>query len=353
MSDQITEVSPISTLQSLRERVESITASNPDGAISVNLQKLSKLLKHAETEPNTRDIPSLLADVRSQIHAAEVSNRIINGEVPDPIRAWPETIQRAFLIARLKIDEAKQLLMLDDQKISSDYAICLSGAVGRFEAVSDSDLDYVLVFRDSALQKNFDAFISNINQKLYFSGLRPCDTYSCAWSLETLANPQNKFERYAIFTLLDSILLGGDQDFYNEIVGRIEKGLGEHAVNVDARSQAAKTLGWYIRREGWIDELDRGSTVNRMTRLVQLFITILSLKHLGIRETRATRPTWLRLDRVSDYLPLDQAGNARALWVRMLEMKETLGRIVLEDMAPAEKLLTKELWVFCQENYQI
>ena len=252
----------------------------------------------------------------------------------DEIESFPEVVKRSLRrAARL---QEKFGGLLEESKISlpERSCVCLSGSVSRLESVEDSDIDYVLIWNDGyANNGNLDGendqdrlrareAVSRVNSMLASKELRPCDSFSCDKALSDLISTENLFSRYSILTLIDSTFAMGSEEAYYHSLKKIEEKLGEYAINVSAETQVTRTLLWYIQREGWMDQLHYGTSVNRFSRLIQLFATILSINQFGIDETRKTKTTWLRIEKLEPYVAIDTVDCLKKLWVRSLELKE-------------------------------
>jgi hypothetical protein len=249
---------------------------------------------------------------------------------PAPIkRSYERALSLQWRFVDL-LNEAKVLL-------PERSSICLSGSVSRLESVKDSDIDYVLIWDDFTDQRSLDSIsvggisprreiarrsVSRVNLSLAENDLRPCESFSCEKPVSELVSTENLFSRYSILTLIDSTFVAGDRDFYLESLDTIKSRLEEYAIGISADVQVIRTLIWYIEREGWIDQLHYGTSVNRFSRLIQLFATIFSIHHLGIEATRSTKTTWLRLRNLESHLSDDTLECLERLWIKSVELKE-------------------------------
>ena len=220
--------------------------------------------------------------------------------------------------------------IIDESSIElpEESCICLSGSVSRLECVNDSDIDYVLIWNDfSTEQRKRDNqkavnTIKRINHTLARNRLRPCDSFSSHKPLTDLVSTESLFSRYSIISLVDSSPVIGTESAYHDFLKLIRKHLSEYAIGISADYQVMRTLAWYIAREGWMDQLHFGTSVNRFSRLIQLFTTILSINQFGIESTRQTKTTWIRIERLEPYTPPEITGCLKKLWIKSLEMKE-------------------------------
>jgi hypothetical protein len=236
-------------------------------------------------------------------------------------------LQRAFgkIIADSKIDLPKEA------------CICLSGSVSRLECVKDSDIDYVLIWNDLGNDQSGDTrtkrnkairTVNDINRNLAKNALRPCDSFSSQRPLSELIKTENLFSRYSIISLVDSSPVIGSESAYQDFLRIIRRRLSDYAIGISAEYQVMRALTWYIAREGWMDQLHYGTSVNRFSRLIQLFTTILSINEFGIESTRQTKTTWVRIERLEPYLPKEMIECLKKLWIKALELKEN------RDVAP-------------------
>jgi len=245
---------------------------------------------------------------------------------------FPAVVKRCYDRASKLQSKFSELISELDLDLPKESCICLSGSVSRLESVQDSDIDYVLIWNDLSPHKNNDDLegdrakakyaVQKINLTLAKNALRPCDSFSSFKSLSELTMTENLFSRYSIISLIDSSFIGGDKQTYTNVLAQIEKKLGDYAIGITPEIQVMRTLLWYISREGWIDQLHLGTSVNRFSRLIQLFATILSINQFGIDSTRATKTTWIRIKRLEPYLPKDTTACLKTLWTKALELKE-------------------------------
>lgn len=94
-----------------------------------------------------------------------------------------------------------------------------------------------------------------------------------------------------------------------------------------------------------MDQLHYGTSVNRFSRLIQLFTTILSINQFGIESTRQTKTTWIRIERLEPFLGGHESDCLRKLWLRALELKEDRGeRPMLSDSGFTGVSNLVEIW---------
>jgi hypothetical protein len=244
---------------------------------------------------------------------------------------FPEVVKRCY--DRAIVLQRFFGKIIADSKIELPQAacICLSGSVSRLECVEDSDIDYVLMWND--LGESLDnkengsknraiRTIRDINRNLVRNALRPCDSFSAHKPLSELIKTENLFSRYSIISLVDSSPVIGSESAYEDFLKIIRRHLSEYAIGISAEYQVMRALTWYIGREGWMDQLHYGTSVNRFSRLIQLFTTILSINEFGIESTRQTKTTWIRIEGLEPYLPSDMTDCLKKLWLKALELKE-------------------------------
>jgi hypothetical protein len=219
---------------------------------------------------------------------------------------------------------------------NDDACICICGSVSRLECVKDSDVDYVLIWNDldgppspstsnSKYRENRRKAIQavrEINRGLVENALRPCNSFSSQRPLSELIKTENLFSRYSIISLVDSSPVTGSESSYGDSLKIIRDELSRYAIGISADHQVIRALRWYVEREGWMDQLHYGTSVNRFSRLIQLFTTILSINEFGIEDTRETKTTWLRIERLEPFLPRDLKSSLEKLWIKALELKE-------------------------------
>ena len=258
------------------------------------------------------------------------SELIINEATKKESELFPDVVKRCY--ERALVLQRKFGKIISEGKINTpeESCICLSGSVSRLECVKDSDIDYVLIWNDlSGLSSDIDEnrekavrAVKDINQRVASASLRPCDSFSCLRPLSELISTENLFSRYSIISLVDSTPVIGSENAYTDFLKLIRNNLNTYAIGINAEHQVMRTLTWYIQREGWIDQLHYGTSVNRFSRLIQLFTTILSIDRFGIDSTRQTRTTWIRIERLEPYLPKDTTDCLKKLWLQSLELKE-------------------------------
>lgn len=245
---------------------------------------------------------------------------------------FPEVVKRCYDRAIVLQRVFGQIIAKSNIDLPEESCICLSGSVSRLECVKDSDIDYVLVWND--LEESLDnktnkkkavSTIKDINRNLAKNALRPCDSFSAHKPLSELIKTENLFSRYSIISLVDSSPVIGSESAYEDFLKLIRKHLSEYAIGIRAEHQVMRALTWYIAREGWMDQLHYGTSVNRFSRLIQLFTTILSINEFGIESTRQTKTTWIRIERLEPYLPSDMIETLKKLWLKALELKENRG----------------------------
>jgi hypothetical protein len=252
--------------------------------------------------------------------------------------SFPEVVKRCYERSIALSIRFRELIEKSKIKLPRESCLCLNGSTSRLESVPDSDVDYVLIWNDSfaTVQQNSQGYpgaklqaritVDKINSILSSNGVRPCDSFSCDKSLSELVTTENLFSRYSILTLIDSSLLAGDELMYSYFLDRIEKNLNDYAIGIRADKLVIRTLVWYIQREGWIDQLQMGTSVNRFSRLIQLFVTILSIDQFGIKRTRETKTTWLRIENLRQSLHSSKLDCLKKLWLKALLLKEDRAR---------------------------
>ncbi|MHB8567291.1 MAG: hypothetical protein ACYC7D_13305 [Nitrososphaerales archaeon] len=246
--------------------------------------------------------------------------------------ACPSVVKRGYDRARLIQGNFIKSIEESNAILPKRSCICINGSVSRLESVQDSDLDYVLIWDDISTKTSArvigarsEMAIDKINSALAKNIMRPCDSFSCHRPISDLLSTENMFSRYCILTLVDSTFIAGDGEAYSRFLELIKKRLGEYAIGIDAETEVIRTLVWYIQREGWIDQLHFGTSVNRFSRLIQLFATILSINEFGIDSTRTTKTTWARILKLEPFVSADTSECLTTLWVRALSLKENRG----------------------------
>lgn len=256
------------------------------------------------------------------------SESILNESVVKETELFPDVVKRCYERALNLQRRFSDIISEYGMGAPEESCICLSGSVSRLECVKDSDIDYVLVWNDlsgAPFSENKDKAlrtIKSINQKLAENSLRPCDSFSCHRPLSELISTENLFSRYSIISLVDSTAVIGSESAYSDFLKLIRKNLSDYAIGISAEHQTMRALTWYIQREGWMDQLFYGTSVNRFSRLIQLFTTILSINQFGLDSTRQTKTTWIRIERLEPYLSLEMTECLKRLWLRSLELKE-------------------------------
>ena len=264
---------------------------------------------------------------------------------------FPPVVRRGYERARLIQGRFLKSILESKVELPAQSCICISGSVSRLESVRDSDIDYVLIWSDhdsaltqEGLVKSGDA-IDRINSTLTEDLMRPCESFSCQRPISDLISTENLFSRYCILTLIDSTFMLGDQFAYNKFLALIKDRLENYAIGISARTLVVRTLVWYIQREGWIDQLQYGTSVNRFSRLIQLFTTILSINQFGIGSTRTTKTTWVRIEKLEPFLHRDITDCLKRMWIRALELKEMRSeRPMLKDSGFVAVSKLMELW---------
>jgi predicted nucleotidyltransferase len=249
---------------------------------------------------------------------------------------FPDVVKRCYDRALTLQRVFGKIIAESSIELPQEGCICLSGSVSRLECVKDSDIDYVLIWNDlensAEHRKNSKAkairTIRDINRDLSKNALRPCDSFSAHKPLSELIRTENLFSRYSIISLVDSSPVIGSESSYEDHLKIIRSHLSEYAIGISAEHQVMRALSWYVQREGWMDQLHYGTSINRFSRLIQLFTTILSINEFGIESTRQTKTTWIRIERLEPYLPNDMANCLKKLWIKALELKEK------RDVAP-------------------
>jgi hypothetical protein len=246
---------------------------------------------------------------------------------------YPDVVRRCYDRALILQRVFGRIISESKIELPEEACICLSGSVSRLECVKDSDIDYVLIWNDlnahkTANELKADETVRNINSNLAKSLLRPCDSFSAHKPLSELVKTENLFSRYSIITLVDSSPVIGSESAYEDSLKIIRRHLSEYAIGISAEFQVMRTLAWYISREGWMDQLHYGTSVNRFSRLIQLFTTILAINEFGIESTRLTKTTWVRIERLEPYLPHELSSCLKKLWIKALQLKEN------RDVAP-------------------
>ncbi|MGI0092088.1 MAG: DUF294 nucleotidyltransferase-like domain-containing protein [Nitrososphaerales archaeon] len=254
----------------------------------------------------------------------------------EQINRFPEIVRRSYERGLLLQRKFSEMILSARVDLPERSCICLSGSASRLESVEDSDIDYVLLWdeRSSMEKERLKArtAVAKINNQLASNSLRPCDSFSCDWALGELLSTENLFSRYSILTLLDSTFMAGNQESYEESLNAIKFSLADYAIGISAETQVIRSLVWYIQREGWIDQLRFGTSVNRFSRLIQLFATIFSINQFGIDSTRDTKTTWTRIEKLEPHLPCETTSCLKKLWLRALELKENRAlRPMLQD----------------------
>ncbi|HZW57329.1 MAG TPA: DUF294 nucleotidyltransferase-like domain-containing protein [Nitrososphaerales archaeon] len=240
---------------------------------------------------------------------------------------FPAVVKRSYERARITQRKFSLAISRSGALLPESSCVCINGSVSRLESVQDSDIDFVLIWND-ALAGNNDKSrsieaIEKINRSMIGVDLRPCNSFSCQQPISDILCTENLFSRYSILTLVDSSFVAGDPVAYTDTLDEIRRKLDEYAIGLSADMQVIRALMWYIQREGWIDQLHFGTSVNRFSRLIQLFTTILSVHQFGIDETRSTKPTWMRIGRLEPHLNNDVTECLKRLWIKALEFKET------------------------------
>jgi predicted nucleotidyltransferase len=231
----------------------------------------------------------------------------------------------------------QEVLARSTIELPAESCICLNGSTSRLESVPDSDIDYVLVWNDLSpnlsteqeyekRRREVRIAVDKINSILAENSVRPCDSFSCAKGLSELISTENLFSRYSILTLVDSSLVAGDEASYETFLERMEINLADYAIGISAEKEVIRALVWYIQREGWIDQLQRGTSVNRFSRLIQLFVAILFINYFGLKATRETKTTWLRIVKLQPFVQASNIECLKKLWIRALELKENRAR---------------------------
>jgi hypothetical protein len=248
---------------------------------------------------------------------------------------FPAVVKRCYDRALVLQRVFGKIISKSNIQLPEEACICLSGSVSRLECVKDSDIDYVLMWNDLSKVSDSksnggkaDKTIKNINLSLVKNSLRPCDSFSSHRPLSELIKTENLFSRYSIISLVDSSPVIGSESAYEDFLKIIRRHLSEYAIGISSEYQVMRALTWYIAREGWMDQLHYGTSVNRFSRLIQLFATILAINQFGIESTRQTKTTWIRIERLEPFLPKDITSCLKKLWIRALELKEN------RDIAP-------------------
>jgi hypothetical protein len=245
---------------------------------------------------------------------------------------FPDAVKRGYERALVLQRVFGRIIAESMIELPSESCICLSGSVSRLECVKDSDIDYVLLWNDlvhdeyRSNEAKALSTIRQINHNLVKNSLRPCDSFSAHKPLSELIGTESLFSRYSIISLVDSSPVIGTESAYDDFLKLIRKRLSEYAIGISAEHQVMRALVWYIAREGWMDQLHFGTSVNRFSRLIQLFATILSINHFGIESTRQTKTTWIRIERLEPFLPKGMTSNLKKLWLKALELKENRDR---------------------------
>jgi hypothetical protein len=203
---------------------------------------------------------------------------------------FPDVVKRCYERALVLQRVFGRIISESHIELPEQSCICLNGSASRLECVKDSDIDYVLIWNDfGKAQYKTDRqkvlrTIRHLNQNLVKNALRPCDSFSAHKPLSELVATENLFSRYSIISLVDSSPVIGSESAYYDFLKMIRNRLSEYAIGVSAEYQVMRTLEWYIDREGWMDQLHFGTSVNRFSRLIQLFTTILSINQFGIEK---------------------------------------------------------------------
>ena len=272
---------------------------------------------------------------------------------------FPAVVKRSYERARATQEKFSSAVSCSGARLPEESCICINGSISRLESVQDSDIDYVLIWNDSTTRgesnrRNSIDSVEKINRAMTQLDLRPCNSFSCHQPISDLLSTENLFNRYCILTLVDSTFIAGSQTAYGRFLNQIERKLDEYAIGLSAETQVIRTLVWYIHREGWVDQLHFGTSVNRFSRLIQLFTTILSLQQFGIGSTRATKTTWLRIERLEPFLPAETSDCLKKLWTRALELKETRGqKPMLRDSSFVGISQLIEIWQRILSNSQV
>lgn len=276
---------------------------------------------------------------------------LLSSEAPTGVDSLPPVVKRSYERARTIQNRFINSIQESNTVLPPKSCLCINGSVSRLESMKDSDLDFVLIWDDNTMTNarvvgSMAAMaVDKLNNSLAKNLLRPCDSFSCHRSISDLVSTENMFSRYCILTLVDSTFIAGDGEAYSSFLSRIKKSLGEYAIGIDADTQAIRTLVWYIQREGWIDQLNFGTSVNRFSRLIQLFTTILSIKEFGIDTTRNTKMTWSRITRLEPYLRPDVTSCLKKLWVKSLLLKESRAeKPMLKDSGFVGVSKLMEIW---------
>jgi len=250
-------------------------------------------------------------------------------QIAEDERSFPPVVKRAY--ERARVIQGKFIKSIEESNtiLPQKSCICINGSVSRLESVRDSDIDYVLIWDDITTEANSrvigaraEMAVDKLNTALARNILRPCDSFSCHRPISDFLSTENMFSRYCILTLVDSTFIAGDGEAYSRFLDQIKRKLGEYAIGIDADTQVIRTLVWYIQREGWIDQLHFGTSINRFSRLIQLFTTILSIKEFGIDSTRTTKTTWARIARLEPFVESSTSECLKKLWIKALLLKE-------------------------------
>lgn len=248
---------------------------------------------------------------------------------------FPPVVKRCYARALVLQRVFGEIISKSNIQLPEEACICLSGSVSRLECVKDSDIDYVLIWDDLSTvsdsksnRRKAEKTIKSINFNLVKNSLRPCDSFSSHRPLSELIKTENLFSRYSIISLVDSSPVIGSESAYEDFLKIIRRHLSDYAIGISSECQVMRALTWYIAREGWMDQLHYGTSVNRFSRLIQLFATILAINQFGIESTRQTKTTWIRIERLEPFLPKDITSCLKKLWIRALELKEN------RDVAP-------------------
>jgi hypothetical protein len=256
----------------------------------------------------------------------------IDTSIQKESQLFPDVVKRCYERALVLQRVFGRIIAESNVELPDESCICISGSVSRLECVKDSDIDYVLLWDDLVHEeyrsnmRRAHSTIKQINHNLVKNSLRPCESFSAHKPISELIGTESLFSRYSIISLVDSSALVGTESAYDNFLKLIRKRLSEYAIGISAEHQVMRTLTWYIAREGWMDQLHFGTSVNRFSRLIQLFTTILSINHFGIESTRQTKTTWIRIEKLGPYLPDGMAPNLKKLWLKALELKENRDR---------------------------